>query len=74
MTIVDENGSRTEKATGNMMYEQSKAFVDAVANNSQELVLSSYTDAVRTMAVTIAATQSAEDQTLFTLQYDDMQP
>ncbi|TNJ67927.1 Gfo/Idh/MocA family oxidoreductase [Paenibacillus hemerocallicola] len=74
MTIVDENGSRTEKAAVNMMYEQSKAFVDAVANNSQELVLSSYTDAVRTMAVTIAATQSAEDQTLFTLQYDDMQP
>jgi predicted dehydrogenase len=74
MTIIDENGSRTEKAAVNMMYEQSKAFVDAVANRSQQLVLSSYTDAVRTLAVTIVSTQSAEDQSVFTLQYDDMQP
>lgn len=74
MTIVDENGSRTERAAVNMMYEQSKAFVDAVANRDQKLVLSSYTDAVRTLAVTIAATQSAEDQSVVTLQYDDMQP
>lgn len=74
MTIVDENGSKTEKAAVNMMYEQSKAFVDAVASRDQQLVLSSYTDAVRTLAVTLAAMQSAEDQSVYTLQYDAIQP
>lgn len=72
LKIKDDNGTITEESAHNPMLEQAKAFVDAVANRSQQLVLSSYVDAVRTLAVTLAAVHSSEQQKVIALQYNDM--
>jgi predicted dehydrogenase len=43
-------------------YTQNKAFLDAIATKDASLILSSYEDAMRTLAVTLAANESAREQ------------
>lgn len=43
-------------------FKQNKAFLDAVAAKGSSLILSDYEDAMRTLAVTLAANESAREQ------------
>jgi len=60
LTIVDDTGDETFTSALDPYFEQSKAFVEAVKTNTQEPILSSYSDGARTLAFTLAANRSAE--------------
>lgn len=60
LTIIDNDQNITMESQVNMIYEQGKAFVDAIEQGKQDIVLSSYIDALQTLAVTLAAEQSAQ--------------
>ncbi|MCQ6559811.1 Gfo/Idh/MocA family protein [Paenibacillus mendelii] len=67
LTIVDENQNETMTSTMEPYFEQCKTFIDAIARNTQESILSSYSDAARTLAVTLAANQSSLEHTALQL-------
>lgn len=50
-----------ERASGDMYLAQDKAFLQAVATKDQSLVRCSYADAAKTLALTLAAQQSARE-------------
>lgn len=70
LLIRDKDGLTTQTSKLNAMIEQSKCFVDAVAARSQHIVLSSYIDAARTLAVTLGSLESAEQQRMIQLNYE----
>lgn len=58
LRVVDDEGESEEPMEGDPLLEESRGFVDAVAQGRPELVLSSYESGVRTLAVTLAADRS----------------
>lgn len=63
LRIKDDHQDVTFKAAVNVGYEQNLAFVRAIQTGNQDLVLCSYTEAMKTLAVTLAANESAEKGT-----------
>lgn len=59
LRIVDNERDVTEMSRQNYYEEQDRRFIEAVKSRSQQLVLGSYTDALQTLAVTLAANESA---------------
>ncbi|WP_409343057.1 Gfo/Idh/MocA family protein [Paenibacillus sp. MBLB4367] len=59
LRIVDDRQDVTELSRMDFYMEQDRRFIDAVQSRSQEMVLGSYTDALETLAVTLAANESA---------------
>lgn len=59
LRIVDENQDMMEVSRMDYYQEQDKQFIEAVRSQSQELILGSYTEALKTLAVTLAANESA---------------
>lgn len=62
-SLHDRSGSALPMAeTADPFLLQNQAFLDAVAVNAPSGILSSYTDAMQTLAVTLAANESAHQQ------------
>jgi len=62
ITIVDEVQNVTKTTKMDAYFEQDKQFAQAVAANCSESILSSYGDAARTLAFTLAANRSFIEQ------------
>lgn len=60
LKIIDEHQNTTETSSMDFYFEQDKRFIEAVENGSQDSVLCSYSEALKTLEVTLAANQSAE--------------
>ncbi|QHT62431.1 Gfo/Idh/MocA family oxidoreductase [Paenibacillus lycopersici] len=61
LTITDREGTQTiESETGDIMFAQDSAFIDAVLTGDRSLILAPYDDALRTVEVTLAANRSAQ--------------
>ncbi len=58
LRIVDEEQDVEEVSLMDFYMEQDRRFIDAVRSGSQEIILGSYTDALQTLAVTLAANES----------------
>ncbi|MBG9568607.1 Gfo/Idh/MocA family oxidoreductase [Brevibacillus agri] len=71
LTITDEAGTRTTEATVDMYRKQDRAFVTAIETGDASLVLSPYASAKKTLAVTLAANQSAKSGTPVTISHDE---
>lgn len=67
LRIKDELQDVTEISDVDYYYEQDKAFVDAILNKEQNLVLCDYSEAAVTLAVTLAANESASSGKSVTL-------
>ncbi len=67
LRIIDQDQEITEVSHVNFILEQDKAFIQAVKSRSQEGIRSSYADALKTLAVTLAPNQSAAAKTLVSL-------
>lgn len=63
LRIVDDSQDITVKSREQYYFKQDKAFIEAIRLNDQSLVLGSYSDAVATLAVTLAANESAASRT-----------
>ncbi|WP_127578925.1 Gfo/Idh/MocA family protein [Paenibacillus koleovorans] len=59
LRIVDDAQDITIKSKQDYYYEQDKAFVEAIRTGRRELVLSTFSEAAETLAVTLAANESA---------------
>ncbi|BBH22892.1 hypothetical protein Back11_42370 [Paenibacillus baekrokdamisoli] len=59
LRIKDDHQDVTETSEVDFYYEQNKAFVEAIRTNQPNLVLCDYSDAADTLAVTLAANDSA---------------
>lgn len=59
LRIVDDNQDVTITSKVDFYYEQNKAFIEAVRTKQQQLILCDYSDAAVTLAVTLAANESA---------------
>jgi predicted dehydrogenase len=62
LAIEDEQGKVAHTAQNLPTLQQNQAFVNAVIAGKQDGILSSYADGLRTLAVTLAAYQSAEER------------
>jgi myo-inositol 2-dehydrogenase/D-chiro-inositol 1-dehydrogenase len=60
LKIHDEHQKIAEKSDMNFYLEQDMRFIEAVQTGQQSRVLCSYSEALKTLAVTLAANQSAE--------------
>lgn len=58
--IIDKEKTISYKSSHDFYGEQDRAFIDAVRLNNQELVLAPYGEAVKTLAVTLAANASSK--------------
>lgn len=62
VTIMDGSRHITQTSQLNAMYEENRAFVNAVESGRQDLILSSYADGAKTLAFTLAANRSAAEK------------
>ncbi len=62
LKIIDAERESMEVSRLDSIVEQDRAFVQAVASGSQDIILSSYSESLRTLAVTLAANQSAAER------------
>lgn len=62
ITIIDEKQNITKTSKMDPYYEQDNRFVEAIVSGSSEQVLSSYEDASKTLAFTLAANQSFKER------------
>ncbi len=60
LTIVDHDGTTTKKSSVDFYREQDVAFLNAVQTGDRSLILAPYDEAAKTLAVTLAANQSAK--------------
>lgn len=67
LTIIDSTQNVTITSKQDPAYEQDKAFVEAVASGSRDLIMCDYADGMRTLAFTIAAYRAAEERTAVTV-------
>ncbi|WP_409292787.1 Gfo/Idh/MocA family protein [Peribacillus sp. SCS-37] len=58
--IHDENGTESYESDMDFYQEQDDAFIEAIRTNDRSLILSPYSEGVRTLAVTLAANRSAK--------------
>lgn len=63
LRIKDDHQDVTEKSATEYYLEQDRAFIEAVRTGKQELVLGDYSEAAATLAVTLAANESAVSRT-----------
>lgn len=61
ITITDEFSTTTYRPKLNYYEAQDRAFIEAIAANQPELILSSYENGVQTLAATLAANDSHEN-------------
>ncbi|WP_188067633.1 Gfo/Idh/MocA family protein [Brevibacillus brevis] len=61
LSIIDEQGARTKESTVDMYVEQDRAFITAILTGDRSLILSPYESARKTLEVTLAANQSAQE-------------
>lgn len=59
LLIIDNGQRHEEKCETDFVFEQDRAFVEAVRTGNRELVLGDYSEAVKTLAVTLTANESA---------------
>ncbi len=59
LLVKDNEGSRTETFVTEGHAQESEVFVEAVATNNQSIIRSDYADAVKSLAVSLAANKSA---------------
>ncbi|MBP1990759.1 Gfo/Idh/MocA family protein [Paenibacillus eucommiae] len=62
LSIMDEEQKITETSEIDFYQEQNKTFVNAVASGVQDQILCSFAEGVKTLAVSLAANQSEEEQ------------
>ncbi|GAA3399466.1 Gfo/Idh/MocA family protein [Paenibacillus hodogayensis] len=67
LTIIDDQQNITITSKQDPVYEQDKAFVEAVAAGSGEAILCGYADGMRTLAFTLAAYKAAEERDTVTI-------
>jgi predicted dehydrogenase len=60
VTIVEKDHREVFKTNTDFYLNQDRAFIEAIRKNDQTRILSSYEDGLQTLAVTLAANQSAE--------------
>lgn len=60
LTIVDKDSSVTYKSKVDFYEEQDKAFISAILTNNEDLLLSSYENGLKTLAVTLGANESEQ--------------
>lgn len=58
LTIVEKGSTEYFKSEVDFYQEQDRVFIEAVAKRKQDLLLSSFEDGLKTLAVTLAANQS----------------
>jgi predicted dehydrogenase len=61
VTIADGEGRQTCRSEQDFVYEQDRAFVDAVRTGRQDKILCGYSEAAATLEVTLAANRSAAE-------------
>lgn len=59
LRIIDESQNITEVSEVDFYYEQDKAFIEAIRTNRPSLILANFTEAADTLAVCLAANDSA---------------
>ena len=64
MDVVTKDGVDTYSSQVNFYEVQDRAFIEAVKTNNQELILASYEDGLNTLAVSLAANQSNEQEVI----------
>lgn len=62
LTIIDDEQNLTQTSNLDCYREQNRTFVEAVRSGRQEKILCSYADGIRTLAVSLAANQSAAER------------
>jgi len=62
VTIVDEEQNFMQTSKLDCYREQNRTFVEAVRSGQQDKILCSYADGIKTLAVSLAANQSAAEQ------------
>ncbi|WP_193747701.1 hypothetical protein [Neobacillus niacini] len=60
LTIIEKDSNQSFKSEVDFYQEQDRMFIEAIVKGDQNLLLSSYEDGVKTLAVTLAANQSQE--------------
>ena len=60
LTIIEKDETTTYPSEVDFYEEQDRAFIEAVKTKNQELILASYEDGLKTLAVTLAANHSDE--------------
>ena len=60
LKIMKPGHTETFSGGVNAVLEENKAFMEAIRNGDRSLIRSSYEDAVRTLAVTLACNESAQ--------------
>lgn len=60
LTIIEKDNTTTYQSNVDFYEEQDRAFIEAVRTNNQDLVLASYGEGLKTLAVTLAANRSNE--------------
>lgn len=60
LTIIEKDETTSYPSEVNFYEVQDRTFIEAVKANNQELILASYEDGLKTLAVTLAANQSDE--------------
>ncbi len=60
LTIVDHDGTTTKKSSVDFYWEHDVAFLNAAQTGHRSLILAPYDEAAKTLAVTLAANQSAK--------------
>jgi predicted dehydrogenase len=74
LTIVDEEGIQSFKRDTDFYKAQDNAFIEAVRTGDRSLILSSYTDAMRTLEVTLQANESARSGVPIKLEDNETDP
>lgn len=64
LTIVDQDGTREMVSTMNPYEVQNNVFIEAVISKSEDSILSSYEDAAKSLAFTLAANKSGAERRL----------
>ncbi|MBS4197411.1 Gfo/Idh/MocA family protein [Lederbergia citri] len=67
LKIVEKDHTETIESKVDFYEIQDRAFIEAVRTNNQDLVLASYEDGLKTLAVTLAANQSNQEEKVIKL-------
>jgi predicted dehydrogenase len=60
LTIIEKDSNQSFKSEVDVYQEQDRMFIEAIVKGDRNLLLSSYEDGLKTLAVTLAANQSQE--------------
>jgi predicted dehydrogenase len=60
LTIIEKDSNQSFKSEVDFYQEQDRMFIEAIVKGDRNLLLSSYEDGLKTLAVTLAANQSQE--------------